>query len=188
MSIRELKDKLAQGWTYIAATMGKGREKKYPNIAKWHGGYSSYSSDGLIKISLVAISGTRFHTTLYTLVEKEFSGTDENKARDEIKKHCIDEYGEDAILRFQRGWMGEENWESHYPHIAQWINQGKRHCIHININFVTGKSDAKAWLYDKPSDTETVLFEQELDSAVEQEVLQSLDEGIKNWLTRQEKA
>ena len=139
-----------------------------------------------MKISLEAYSGPWFHSTAYTLVEKESSEPDQHQAVDEVIKNWNDEQGEDAILRFKKGWIEEAGWETRYPHIAKWTERGKRHCIRIKINLITGKSYAKAWLYDKPSNMETVLFEQEVKGMAEHKVLEMLDEGIKNWMSQHE--
>lgn len=186
--MQDFREKLAQGWTFSEAVMGKGWEAKYPNIANWQGAYSVFGSNGISKISLEAYSGPWFHSTSYTLVEKESSEPDEYRAIDEVIKNWNDEHGEDAILRFKKGWIGETDWEIRYPHIAKWTAGGKRHCIRIKINLVTGKSYAKAWLYDKPSNTETILFERDAENMREHEVLAMLDEGIKNWMSQHEQA
>jgi hypothetical protein len=100
---------------------------------------------------------------------------------DDAIKEWKDERGPEELQRFKRGWMGEAGWGTSYPHIAGWIERGKRHCIKIEINFVAGTSSVKAWFYDKSSGTEIVLVEKQLGHSMEHKVLSTLDKAIGVW-------
>jgi hypothetical protein len=189
VSIEDVRERLAQGWSFADATMGKGWESKYPHIAGWQGGYGSCGFGTGTKIWLEAysvrpdVSGQ--HTTVYRLVEKVVPSSTQEEAAEAINdaiKKWNNERGAEAILRFKKGWIGQENWESKYPFISNWIKRSKRHCIYVEVNCVTGESQVKAWLYDKPSNKETILFETRRDNLTEPEILKILDVGIETWL------
>ncbi len=194
MSVEEARERLAQGWTFAEAMMGKEWQAKYPNIAAWRGGYCVAGSENRWKISLTAHSGSEypgFHATSYTLVEAEVACStepDRYRAVDDLIATWNAARGPEALLHFQRGWRSEIGWQQRYPHIAEWIARGKRHCIDIKINCVTGQAHAKAWLYDKPSNTETILCDERMQKATEPEILSALNAGIGKWLREHERA
>jgi len=187
---RHVKDCLLRvGWKLESSKQSSPAWKaRYPHTASWPGGRSIFGArGGPWRITLEIISGSRFagfHTTSYTVVEKEISrstGGGVDQALEDAIKEWKDERGPEQLEQLKKGWMGVSGWEARYPHIAGWIERGKRHCIDIKINFVAGTSSMKAWFYDKTSATEVVLVEKRLGHSIEREVLSTLDEAIGDW-------
>jgi hypothetical protein len=185
MPIREIHKKRAQGWTFQEATLGKNWQEKYPNIASWQGGYGIASRNCQCTLSLSLYSSTNNHSTEYRVVEAHVDCASQEEAFQGLEAAIgawNEEHGPDVIARFKSGWMGKSDWKTHHPHISWWLEQGKCHCIRIQINCVTHQASAKAWHYNKPTDTETILFEVKNEYKTESEILQMLDIGIKHWL------
>ena len=139
-SIEELRARMAQGWTFQEATMGRDWQAKYPHIAGWRGVYSLAGSPGRWRIGLEAYCHCEwpaFHSTRYKLVEVESLELDEYQSLDATIAKWSQEHGENGIARLEKGWMHQEGWKSRYPSIAGWIERGKRHCILIEFDWST---------------------------------------------------
>ena len=193
MSSDDLHKKLAQGWSFADAAMGKGWELMYPHIANWKYGYRVSSRDDRWRVKLF-VSASRsecpgLHGTEYTIFERFVSRTDfesEYAAVNATIEQWNATHGAEELIRLKAGWMAADNWQERYPHIYNWIRQSKRHCVSVAINLVTGESKVKAWLYDKPSNTETVLIERRMEYRTEPEILRILDAGIEVWIQRRD--
>ncbi len=184
--ISELHEKIDAGWTFAEARMGKGWQEKYPNIADARCGYGYASSDGSYKIWLETfcrLGSSGFHSISYTLHEVEIASSRENiyGEIDKIIKNYLAAGGNEKIAHLKNTWTDEKTWRTRYSHLSRWIDKGKRCCVSVKINCVTHQSSAKAWLYDKPTDTETVIFERKNASLTEQAILQAANEAIGKW-------
>ncbi|RYG61409.1 hypothetical protein EON80_23930 [bacterium] len=87
----------------------------------------------------------------------------------------------EEILALRSSWRNTPQWETQYPNICDWADFGKRHCIAVDINFASGQNHVKAWHYDKALNTETVIFEADINGLPENDVIQRLDDGIAYW-------
>lgn len=154
---------------------------RYPNLAIWPGSRGRRGT----QINMGFVCGSGAHSTDYTVIKKVASGGSRGEiyqAWEDAIKEWKEKKDPEEVQRLGRGWMGEAGWEAKYPHIADWIGRGKRHCFRIDIDFVDCTSSIKAWFYDKPSNTETVLIERQMDTVSEDEVLSVLDATIGAWL------
>lgn len=180
--------RLQLGLQFVATSTAAWRSR-YPHLASWPGGSGRQGPRGgptQINMTFCCHSGHQgAHLTYYTVIKKVvFGGTrgEIYQAKDDAIKEWKDQQDPEKIQRLARGWMGEAGWEARYPHIADWIGRGKRHCIRVDIDLVDCTSSIKAWLYYKPSDTETVLIERRMDGVSEDEVLSVLNAAIGAWV------
>ncbi len=187
MSVQRTRERLAAGWSFAEAVMGKGWEARYPNVAAWQGSYLLAGSPGRWKIELTVSgppesSSHRMDCVLHAAEVICAPAADKYQVLDEVIQSWRAEHGDDLIARGREAWTRDPQWKTRYPHLAAWIARGKRHCVRIRIDFPHQTSTAKAWFYHKPSDTETVLYEKAFAHVSEERVLASLDQGIADWM------
>jgi len=193
ISVREVQELMAQGWTFGEARMGKGWQDKYPDLAAWEGGYQLSGSpterEGWLQwtVELHVFSSSRYlgDSTTYVVGRNVFECSrddPEYQYADAFAKSWWDEHGLDTFESYKSGWSGDPDWEARYPSIHFWLAQGKRHCLSIKTDCVSRKANFKAWHYHKPSNTETVLIEATTGYQSDEQLLQALNSGIQTWI------
>lgn len=186
MSMSELRERLAAGWTFQEAVMGKDWQEKYSNIARQRCVFGFSGSCGSYRVWLQTtcnLGSPEFHGVTYILHEMEIVSwrQDIYAAIDRVIEKWFEQHGSE-IARLQGLWNEETMWRNRYPDFANWIQKGKRCCVDIKINRIAQQTSARVWHYDKPTNTEIVLFERKNQSTPENELLFTIDQAIQKWL------
>lgn len=185
MYMDEVHQKLAEGWDIGEIAMGKDWQAKYPYIARWGHLHSLSSSGNSHEMNLEVRCGLghlSFQSITYIVCRKQFESPREDAYQvvdDVIKQWLKENEGEDS--RMKARWEDTTTWHAQQPHLAQWIERGKRCCVEIKIDRVAGTGHAKVWHYDKPTNTETILFQTQNETVSEADLLHAINESIAKW-------
>lgn len=159
---------------------------RYPHLAGWPGSRTCSGAHGGRSVIALGLSCDHgHHRTQYTVVRKPVVTEhtwDIYRAWDAAIKDWQAQQPPDTVKRLMRGWTGEPGWEERYPHIASWLDRGKRHCIRIDIDLVEQRTDTKIWFYNSRSREETVLLDRQMSTVSEHEILPHLEGAISAWV------
>jgi hypothetical protein len=181
-TIQDIHDRMARGWSLGDAARGKGWEQRLPHWASWPGSVEirGYEAGSLVSLGLHI-------PPVELVVHQEVVGADRqhlDATIDRVIRDWIATNGTDRLEALKAGWAAQEDWHVRYPSLTAWLARGKRFCVRMKFNLVTGVHETKAWHYHKPTNSETLLVESKFVGLSEDAVLSTFDCAIRDWLER----